>query len=184
MHLSRYDVQKALPHGITARGIAEPLPSFDDTATASVVCAIMVRRGSNFAAVRREGLISGYIIQAELGERPCRDFAHPFDDAAALPQCCRSAAADYAADRSDPGAEPVTLGLRPQPGPDRRVVTRADLQDLPVRIWFPIDRRPPRASRSLVPRRTTQSRVHVKADRVGSDREAVKLEALSGGCSP
>ena len=45
MRQSRYDVQKACMHGITARDIAEPLPSFDDTAAAPEVRAVMLRRG-------------------------------------------------------------------------------------------------------------------------------------------
>ena len=53
MRQSRYDVQKAFMHGITARDIAEPLPSFDDTAVAPEVKAIMFRRGYEVAGVRR-----------------------------------------------------------------------------------------------------------------------------------
>ena len=45
MRQSRYDVHKAFMHGITARDIAEPLPSFDDTAAAPEVRAVMLRRG-------------------------------------------------------------------------------------------------------------------------------------------
>jgi len=84
MPQSRYDVQKACMHGVTARDIAEPLPSFDDTAAAPEVKAVMLRRGYDVAGVRHEGLISGYVIQTELGEGLCRDFARPFEDATVL----------------------------------------------------------------------------------------------------
>ena len=129
MRQSRYDVQKAFMHGITARDIAEPLPSFDDTAAASEVRAVMLRRGYDVAGVRHEGLIGGYVMQTELGEGLCRDFARPFEDATVLLPTAPLTEVIQAL-----SATPlVFVRILGQVG---GVITRADLQDPPVRMWL------------------------------------------------
>jgi hypothetical protein len=129
MRQSRYDVQKAFMHGITARDIAEPLPSFDNTAVASEAKAIMFRRGYEVAGVRDEGLISGYVRQAELGEGLCRDFVHPFEDAVVLLPTAPLTEVIQALSE----APLVFVRILGQVG---GMITRADLQDPPVRMWL------------------------------------------------
>ena len=129
MRQSRYDVQKAFMHGITARDIAEPLPSFDDTAAAPEVREVMLRRGYDVAGVRHEGLVGGYLIQAELGEGLCRDYQRPFEDATVLlPAAPLTEVIQALSDV--PRVFVRSLG---QVG---GMITRADLQDPPVRMWL------------------------------------------------
>ena len=129
MRQSRYDVQKAFMHGITARDIAEPLPSFDDTAAAAEVRTVMLRRGYDVAGVRHEGLIGGYVLQTELGGGLCRDSARPFEDAAVLLPTAPLTEVIQALSTT-PLVFVRSLG---QVG---GMITRADLQDPPVRMWL------------------------------------------------
>ena len=129
MRQSRYDVQKAFMHGITARDIAEPLPSFDDTTAAPEVKAVMLRRGYDVAGVRHEGLIGGYVIPTELGEGLCRDFARPFEAATVLLPTAPLTEVIQALSE----APLVFVRILGQVG---GTITRADLQDPPVRMWL------------------------------------------------
>jgi hypothetical protein len=129
MRQSRYDVQKAFMHGITARDIAEPLPSFDNTAAAPEVKAVMFRRGYEVAGVRDEGLIGGYILQADLGEGLCRDYARPFEDATVLLPTAPLTEVIQALSE----APLMFVRILGQVG---GMITRADLQDPPVRMWL------------------------------------------------
>ncbi|MCU0501901.1 MAG: hypothetical protein MUC51_09070 [Anaerolineae bacterium] len=89
----------------------------------------MFRRGYEVAGVRHEGLISGYVLQTELGDRLCRDYERPFEAAVVLLPTA-------------PLTE-VIQALREAPrvfvrilGQVGGMITRADLQDPPVRMWL------------------------------------------------
>jgi hypothetical protein len=129
MRQSRYDVQKAFMHGITARDIAEPLPSFDDVTAAPEVRRVMLRRGYDVAGVRHEGMVSGYVIQTELGEGLCCDYERPFEDASVL--LPTAPLTDVIHALSD--APLIFVRSLGQVG---GMITRTDLQDPPVRMWL------------------------------------------------
>ena len=126
---SYYDSQRVFLRGIIARDVAEPLISFDATTPAEAARAAMVELNQHVAGVRVKGSIAGTIERGELGEGACGAYARPIDEAAVL--------ADSA-----PITE-VILALNKSPrvfirllGAVGGVVTRADLQDPPVRMWL------------------------------------------------
>ena len=64
--------------GFSAMDIAEPLVSFDAEAAAATVRRFMAERQFDLVGVRRDGLVSGYVRQAELTGGCCGDHLRPF----------------------------------------------------------------------------------------------------------
>ncbi len=58
--------------------IAEPLVSFDSDAEAYTVRKIMLEKDFDLVGVRVDGLVSGYVRQADLTKGCCRDHMRPF----------------------------------------------------------------------------------------------------------
>lgn len=126
---SYYDIDKIFLRSLTVQDIAEPLPSFDSNTPAESVQAAMDFHQLQVVGVREAGYITGYINSLPSGDGPCGDFAHPIQD-----------------DQVLPGNAPLTdlvLALNQVPflfvnllGEVGGIVTRADLQDPPVRMWL------------------------------------------------
>ncbi len=126
---SYYDLQRIFLRGTTVRDIAEPLLSFDSWSDAEKVRAILESQRAEYAGVRENGWVTGYIILNELGAGACGEYAHPFDEEQVLQD-------------NTPLVEMV-LHLADTPfafvrafGEVAAIVTREDMQDPPVRMWL------------------------------------------------
>ncbi|UCD41310.1 MAG: hypothetical protein JSV69_12140 [Chloroflexota bacterium] len=127
---SYYDIDKIFLRGLTVRDIAEPLPSFDSQTGVEEVRAVMDLHHILIAGVREKGYISSYLERSELGETgPCGQYCHPIEEAKILKE---------SAPLSD-----LVLALNTVPylfvnflGEISGIVTRADLDDPPVRMWL------------------------------------------------
>lgn len=115
--------------GFSANDIAEPLASFDSTASATAVRSIMEEKGYEAVGVRENGTVVGYLERSELKSGTCADFSRPFDEARVLLD-------------SSTFSE-VVLALTETPrlfvsllGAVGGIVTRTDLQKPPVRMWL------------------------------------------------
>jgi hypothetical protein len=129
MNTSYYDVHKTFLRGLAARDIAEPLPSFDAATPAVQAHHSMLLRRHAVAGVRQDGFVCGYLEYQDLGDGVCGDYLRPFDEDTLIPD-------------STPITE-VVLRLDRFPrlfvrslGTVAGMVTRADLQDPPVRMWL------------------------------------------------
>ena len=122
-------LNRVFMEGFSVKDIAEPFASFDDTSPAPHAWAAMNERGWEVVGVRKGGLIVGYAKRHELGNGKCGDTLHAFDsaelvhDAACLPE--------VAAKLVDLPRLFVTSFGEPS-----GIVTRADLQKPPVRMWL------------------------------------------------
>jgi CBS domain-containing protein len=127
---SYYDIEKIFLRGLTVRDIAEPLPSFDSDTPVEHVRSAMKHHHFLVAGVREKGYVAGYLEGTELGESgPCGQFCHPIEEAKILKE---------SAPLSD-----LVLALNAVPylfvnflGEISGIVTRADLDDPPVRMWL------------------------------------------------
>ena len=126
---SYYDIDKIFLRSLTVRDIAEPLPSFDAETPAVFVRAALELQHLQIAGVRENGFVAGYVAIDELGEGACGQFCHPINEAKIL---------SGNAHLSD-----LVLALDQVPylfvsflGEISGIVTRADLDDPPVRMWL------------------------------------------------
>lgn len=126
---SYYDIDKIFIRSLTVGDIAEPLPSFDYNSPAESVQAVMDLHHFPVVGVREGGYVTGYINSGELGQGTCGQYAHPIEEGEVLPG----------------NAHLTELVLRLDLTPILFVeylgeiggfVTRADLQDPPVRMWL------------------------------------------------
>jgi hypothetical protein len=126
---SYYDIDKIFLRNLTARDIAEPLPSFDSGTPGDVARSALEKHHQRIAGVRENGFVTGYLTSDELGEGPCGQFCHPINDAKIL--------------SGNAHLSELVLTLDQVPflfvkflGEISGVVTRADLDDPPVRMWL------------------------------------------------
>ena len=126
---SRYDVDRIFLRGVVARDIAEPLPSFDRDTPANVVRAVMAERNYVVAGVRDRGMVNGYNVGAELGQGACGTQAHVFEETIVV----SDPAPLIELIRALHGSPRVFVKVLGQVG---GLITRADLQDPPVRMWL------------------------------------------------
>jgi len=122
-------LRRVFNEGFAVHDIAEPLVSFDASASVTEVRTFMEERRFEVVGVRDKGLIAGYLEKSELADGTCSDFLHPFDDSQVILD-------------SAPFTD-VVLGLRDTPrlfvsllGRVGGIVTRSDLQKPPVRMWL------------------------------------------------
>ena len=64
--------------GFSAMDIAEPLVSFDESARAEDVKALMEEKAFDLVGVRKDGLVEGYVRREELVSGCCGEHFHPF----------------------------------------------------------------------------------------------------------
>ena len=124
-----HSLRRVFHEGFSVHDIAEPLVSFDSTASATEVRSIMNQNGYEVVGVREEGIIVGYLEQSELEDGTCADYTRPFDDAHVIVDAA-------------PLSE-VVWALKERPrlfvsllGRVGGIVTRSDLQKPPVRMWL------------------------------------------------
>jgi hypothetical protein len=122
-------VRRIFTESFTVKDVAEPLASFDASAPAQEVRAFMERQSVEVIGVRQEGRIAGFVERASLDDRTCGQCQRPLDDAACL-------------DANAPLLNVLTqLGKTPflfvtAFGTVAGIVTRADMQKPPVRMWL------------------------------------------------
>ncbi len=126
---SYYDIDKIFLRGLTVRDIAEPLPSFDYDTPAGVVRRALEQQHLQIAGVRRDGFIRGYVEFDQLGEGACGQFCQPIPPTRVLP--------------GNAHLSDLVIALDQEPylfvnflGEIGGIVTRADLDDPPVRMWL------------------------------------------------
>ena len=64
--------------GFSAMDVAEPLVSFDESARAEDVKALMEEKAFDLVGVRKDGLVEGYVRREELVSGCCGEHFHPF----------------------------------------------------------------------------------------------------------
>jgi hypothetical protein len=126
---SYYDIDNIFLRSLTVRDIAEPLPSFDAGTPADQVRAALIEHHLNIAGVREQGFVTGYLLLDELGEGLCGNFCRPINEAKIL--------------SGNAHLSNLVLALDQVPylfvdflGEISGIVTRADLDDPPVRMWL------------------------------------------------
>jgi hypothetical protein len=113
----------------TARDIAEPLASFDAGASSAEVRKFMESRDFDVVGIRHEGVVTGHVSRESLAGGPCGQYAVPVTDAVVR-------------DESTPLLNTLLeLNLAPfllitLLGNVGGIVTSADLQKPPVRMWL------------------------------------------------
>lgn len=112
-----------------ARDLAEPLASFDATTSAAEVRQVMEAHNLSAAGVRSEGQVTGFVQRDSLIEGVCGDRQRSFDEATVLDE--------------DAPLLTVLTELNRAPflfvrvfGKVGGLITLADLQKAPVRMWL------------------------------------------------
>lgn len=126
---STYDADRIFLRNLVARDIAEPLPSFDHSTSSQEAREMLVEARQSVAGVRKKGWIKGFLLVAELGEGTCGDYTHPLEEAVVLADS--TSLLDLT--RALKETEWVLLRIL---GEVNGIVTKADLQDPPVRMWL------------------------------------------------
>ena len=75
----QHHLRQVFIENFTAADIAEPLASFDASASATDVLAVMTRRAYKLAGIRMDGTICGYVRQEALIQGACGDALQPFE---------------------------------------------------------------------------------------------------------
>jgi len=116
--------------GFSAMDIAEPLVSFDVDAEADVVRRFMAEKHFDLVGIRRDGLVCGYVRQADLGTGRCGDHLHPctpsddlVPDTASLVEVVRSLAIN----------EQCFVTILDRVG---AIITLSDLEKPPMRMFL------------------------------------------------
>ncbi len=122
------NLRRVFTDGFVARDIAEPLISFDSSTAVAEVVGLMERRNLDVVGVRKEGVVVGYVGQADLSGTICGERIQPID----------AALISETASLAD-----VVLGLANSPrlfvrvlGAVGGIITISDLQKPPVRMWL------------------------------------------------
>jgi hypothetical protein len=122
-------VRRVFAENFTARDVAEPLASFDAETSSAMVREHVQVRTLEVVGVRKDGHIAGYVEVRSLESGPCGQFLRLFDDAFVMKETA-------------PLLE-VILKLNESPhvfirvlGQVGGVITRADLQKPPMRMWL------------------------------------------------
>jgi len=126
---STYDADRIFLRNLTARDIAEPLPSFDHNTSAEQALAALVETRRAVAGVRRNGWVIGFVLAKELGPGLCSDYTHPLDQAVVLADSTSLLEVIQAMNETE-------WALVRLLGEVCGIVTRSDLQDPPVRMWL------------------------------------------------
>ena len=124
-----YDADRIFLRNLVARDIAEPLPSFDRSMPAEEARVMLLEARQSVAGVRHKGWVTGYLIVDELGAGTCADYTHPLDQAVVLADSASLLDLTRALKETDW----VLLRIL---GEVSGIVTKADLQDPPVRMWL------------------------------------------------
>jgi hypothetical protein len=122
-------VKRIFTESFTVKDVAEPLASFDASAPAREVRAFMERQAVEVVGIRREGRVTGFVERAALDERTCGQCQRPLEEAASLDD---NAPLLSVLTRLDNAPFLFVTAFGTVAG----VVTRADMQKPPVRMWL------------------------------------------------
>jgi hypothetical protein len=126
---SYYNVEKTFLLGIVARDIGEPLPSFDAATPAAEARALLEQTGAPVVGIRTRGFVNAYAELTDLTGGACGDCARPLDPARVLPDTALLGTVIHALN------DAPYVFVR-QLGVVSALVTRADLEEPPVRMWL------------------------------------------------
>ncbi len=116
-------------NGFTAADIAEPLVSWDSSTAAVTAGKQMEDLDLDVAGIRISGAVSGWCFRGDLGEGPCIGFLRSFFESTVV-----SSSAPLGDVIAQLGSEPrVFVTVFAGVG---GIITRADLQKAPVRMWL------------------------------------------------
>jgi hypothetical protein len=121
-------VKRIFTESFVARDIAEPLSSFDADASGADVRGYMQAKGSNVVGIRRNGEIVGYVEKNSLEDGPCGRSQRTMADARVL-----SDSASLLSVLTEMNHAPFLFVTAL--GAVGGVITPADLQKPPVRMW-------------------------------------------------
>lgn len=128
-HSSIDGLKRLFADGFTARDIAQPLVSFDFDASATIARQVMEARDFDVVAIRRAGIVAGYVERTSLADGTCGESMRAIEPADLISD---------AASLSD-----VILKLNEAPrlfvqllGAPGAIITRSDLEKPPVRMWL------------------------------------------------
>jgi len=126
---SAEDIRDLFTTSITARHIAEALVSFDADRSAAEVRTFMKKKDFDVIGVRHDGQVSHYANRNDLVSGTLGDFKLAFEVKHLVPE-------------SAPLLKTIEMLAEPPrvfvlvPGEVRGIVTRGDLQKVPVRMWL------------------------------------------------
>jgi hypothetical protein len=123
------DLRKLFESSITVKDIAEPFASFDASSDVSFVKKFMVKRDYDIIGVRKDGLIQGYAIKQELLSKTLEKYIKPFKEEELLDE---RASLNEVFDKLECRSHLFILVF----GQIGGIVTRGDLQKVPVRMWL------------------------------------------------
>jgi hypothetical protein len=122
-------LRRVFLEAFTARDIAEPLASFDAGAPSAEVREFMQTCDFDVVGVRLEGRVSAYATRGALSDGDCGQYALRLEDAVVLPDSTPLLKVVLELDRTP-------FLLVQLLGSVGGIVTRADLQKPPVRMWL------------------------------------------------
>lgn len=122
-------VKRVFLESIAVRDIAEPLASFDGGTAATDVLAVMNAKDYDVVGIRTSGWVDGFVRKSDLAGGNCARYRHSLDEAVVLNDAAPVLTVLRALDRA-PFAFVSVLG---EVG---GIVTTADLQKAPVRMWL------------------------------------------------
>jgi hypothetical protein len=121
-------VKRIFTEAFVARDIAEPLASFDAGASATEVRQSMQAKGLEVVGIRSKGEIVGYVTRLSLDDGPCGRSQRPLSEARVLADSA-SLLSVLTAMNQAPFLLITVLGAV------GGIITPADLQKPPVRMW-------------------------------------------------
>jgi hypothetical protein len=122
-------VQRVFAENFTARDVGEPLASFDAETSSGLVREYMTSRSFEIVGIRKDGNLAGYVEVRSLENGPCGQFLRSFDDAILLDDTAPLLQVIFKLQESSH----VFIRILGQVG---GVITRADLEKPPVRMWL------------------------------------------------
>lgn len=129
MSSTRHGLQRTFREGFTAEDVAEALVSYDFDQPAAAIQALMQARNFDVAGVRFAGVVAGWVERSALGGGACQDHAHDIEAEVVID--ARAPLAEVL-DRLDERPFLLVTAFDAVGG----IVTRADLQKAPVRMWL------------------------------------------------
>jgi hypothetical protein len=122
-------VKRVFTEVFTARDVAEPLASFDAGATCQDVRSFMTTRDYDVVGIRREGQVVGFVEKSSLEMGDCGLYQQPFDKTLVL--CDSVPLLTVLMELNQASFVFITVL-----GKVGGIITRADLQKPPVRMWL------------------------------------------------
>ncbi len=116
-------------NGFTARDIAEPLRSFDETAAPATICAAMENQQLEIVGIRKSGVMAGWLARSDVNNGSELSSCRPFDKVSVI------ADSDSLNDVVQKLSPESCLFLRTF-GEVSGVIRISDLQKAPMRMWL------------------------------------------------